>query len=94
MWLIVEPSTGPYDAYGKSWLRPATQLCELLEKQLGKDIGCQSCTLTHENYYGPPTVHYFEHDLRGDMWVQRRFYDEEQTQLKSEKQLLRVLIGT
>ena len=94
MWLIVEPCTGPHDAYGQAWLRPATQLCEQLEKQLGEDIGCQSCTLTYENNYGPPIVHYFEHDLRGDMWVQRRFYDEEQSQLKSEKQLLRVLIGT
>ena len=94
MWLIVEPSTGPYDAYGQAWLRPATQLCELLEKQLERDVGSQSCTLTYENYYGPPTVHYFEHDLRGEEWVQRRFYDEDQAHLKSEKQLLRVVIGT
>ena len=94
MWLIVEPSTGPYDAYGKSWFRPATQLCEMLEKQLAQDIGCQSCTLTYDQYYGPPTVHYFEHDLRGDLWMQRRFYDAEQTRLRSEKQIMRVLIGT
>ena len=38
MWLIVEPSTGPYDAYGQAWLRPATQLCELLEKQLERNV--------------------------------------------------------
>ena len=94
MWLVVEPSNGPYDAYGQAWLRPATQLCELLEKQLEEDVGCQSYTLTYENYYGGPTVHYFEHDLRGEEWVQRRFYDEDQVHLKSEKQLLRVVIGT
>ena len=94
MWLIVEPSTGPYDAYGKSWLRPATQLCEMLEKQLAQDIGCQSCTLTYPQDHGPPTVHYFEHDLKGDLWMQRRFYDAEHTQFRSEKQIMRVLIGT
>jgi len=94
MWLVVEPSYGPYDAYGQAWLRPATQLCESLEAQLEADIGCQSYTLTYENNYGEPTKHYFEHDLRGDEWVQRRYYDEGKLHLKSSKQLLRVMIGT
>jgi hypothetical protein len=93
IWLIVEPSTGPYDAYGVSWFRPATQLSDLLEEQLTQGIGLQTCTLTYPQNDGGSTVHYFEHDLKGHRWMQRRYYDPEHTQFRSEKQIMRVLIG-
>ena len=93
IWLIVEPSTGPYDAYGKSWFRPATQLTDLLEEQLTQNIGLQTCTLTYPQNDGGSTVHYFEHDLKGDQWMQRRYYDPEHKQFRSQKQIMRVLVG-
>jgi hypothetical protein len=93
IWLIVEPSRGPYDAYGKSWFRPATQLSDLLEGQLSQNIGLQTCTLTYPPKDGESTVHYFEHDLTGDKWMQRRYYDPEHSQFRSQKQIMRVRVG-
>ena len=93
IWLIVEPSRGSYDAYGKSWFRPATQLADLLEEQLTQNIGLQTCTLTYPPKDGESTVHYFEHDLTGDKWMQRRYYDPEHKQFRSQKQIMRVLVG-
>ena len=93
IWLIVEPSRGSYDAYGKSWFRPATQLSDLLEEQLSQNIGLQTCTLTYPPKDGESTVHYFEHDLTGDKWMQRRYYDPEHSQFRSQKQIMRVRVG-
>ena len=93
IWLIVESSLGPYDAYGKSWFRPATQLSDLLEEQLMQGIGLQTCTLTYPQNDGGSTIHYFEHDLKGDRWMQRRYYDPEHKQFRSQKQIMRVLVG-
>ena len=93
IWLIVEPSRGPYDAYGKSWFRPATQLSDLLEEQLSQNIGLQTCTLTYPPKDGESTVHYFEHDLTRDKWMQRRYYDPEHSQFRSQKQIMRVRVG-
>jgi len=90
MWLVVEP---PYYSYDKPWFRPATQLSELLEAQLKANIGCQTCILEYPKEDGETTRHFFEHDLRGSEWVQRRYHDEEKRYLKSSKQLVRVMVG-
>ena len=93
MWLVVEPSYNSYNSHDKAWFRPATQLSEMLEAQLQADIGCQTCILEYPKEGGETTKHFFEHDLRGIEWVQRRYHDEEKRYLKSSKQLIRVMVG-
>ena len=65
----------------------------MLEAQLKADIGCQTCILEYPKEDGETTRHFFEHDLCGSEWVQRRYYDEEKRYLKSTKQLVRVMVG-
>jgi hypothetical protein len=49
--------------------------------------------LTYPQNDGGSTIHYFEHDLKGDRWMQRRYYDPEHKQFRSQKQIMRVLVG-
>ena len=93
MWLVVEPTYDSHSSHDKAWLRPATQLSEILESQLQTDVDCQTYILTYPREGSEPTKHFFEHDLRGSEWVQRRYHDEEKRHLKSSKQLIRVMIG-
>ena len=93
LWLVAEKSYG----YGiaTTWFRPATQLSDLLEAQFQGNIGCQSCTLTYTKDDETTIEHMFEHDLRGEQWAQRRivFTKELKAEVKSSKQILRVMIG-
>jgi len=93
MWLVVEKSYDYYSGHDKAWFRPATQLSDLLEAQFQANVGCQTCVLEYPKEGSESVKHFFEHDLRGNEWVQRRFNDEGKTDLKSSKQLLRVMIG-
>ena len=93
MWLVVEQPYNSYYGHDKAWFRPATQLSEMLEAQFQANVGCQMCILEYPKEDGETVRHFFEHDLRGSEWVQRRFQDEGKNYLKSSKQLLRVMVG-
>ena len=93
MWLVVEKSYDYYSGLDKAWFRPATQLSDMLEAQFQANVGCQTCVLEYPKEGSETVKHFFKHDLRGNEWVQRRFNDERKTDLKSSKQLLRVMIG-
>ena len=50
--------------------------------------------ITYEDPSSGFETHFYAHDLRGEnQWVQRRYWDEERTQLWNEKQILRVSVG-
>jgi hypothetical protein len=90
MWVIVEQAT--YGSYHSPWLRPATLLSDHLEEQFQQGIGCQTCKLTFTRADGSTKSSFFEHDLRREPWVQKRFNNEDKKYLVSCKQLHRVMI--
>ena len=90
MWVIIEEPT--YGSFNHPWLRPATLLSDLLEKQFQQGIGCQTCKLTFTRADGSTTETLFEHDLRREPWVQKRFQNMDKKHLVSCKQLHRVMI--
>ena len=93
MWLVAEKSYDFYSQTEQTWFRPATQLSDVLEAQFQANIGCQTCELTYPKSDGTFVKHYFEHDLRGQEWVQRRFKDESKSEIRTTKKILRVMIG-
>ena len=93
MWLVTEKSYDFYAQAEQTWFRPALQLSDVLEAQFQANIGCQTCELTYPKTDGTFIKHYFEHDLRGQEWVQKRFRDSSKSEIKSSKKILRVMIG-
>ena len=75
MWLVAEKSYDFFSQTEQTWFRPAMQLSDVLEAQFQANVGCQTCELTYPKTDGTFVKHYFEHDLRGQEWVQKRFSD-------------------
>ena len=93
MWLVAEKSYDFYSGADQTWFRPATQLSDMLEAQFQANIGCQTCVLAYPKPGGVIVKHIFEHDLRGQEWVQKRFTDESKSELRTSKKILRVMVG-
>ena len=89
LWLVVEK-----DSY-QTWFRPATQLSDLIEEQYQGDIGYQAVTLSYTRPNRTVIEHMYEHDLRGEEWVQNRMMltDEQTRAVKWSKKIIRVIIG-
>ena len=95
LWLIVEKNYSYQTGSYQTWLRPATQLSDLLEEQYQADIGYQAVTLLYTQPNGSVIEHMYEHDLRGEEWLQDRvMLAEDQTkEVKWSKKIIRVIIG-
>ena len=95
LWLIVEKSYSYQAGSYQTWLRPATQLSDLLEEQYQADIGYQAVTLLYTQHNGSLVEHMYEHDLRGEEWLQNRvMLAEDQTKvIKWSKKITRVIVG-
>ena len=95
LWLVAEKhfsyQTGSY----QTWFRPATQLSDIIEAQFQGDVGHQAVTLSHTRSDGTVVEHMYEHDLRGEEWVQNRIMrtDEQARSVKWSKKIIRVIIG-
>ena len=91
MWLVKE---GGFDTNSEVWWRPATHFSKELESQFQANIGYQHGEMSYVDQNSGPKTYYYAHDLRGeDHWVQRRYWDEERTKLRNEKQIIRVSVG-
>ena len=93
MWLVAEKSYDYHSQAEQTWFRPAVQLSDILEGQFQANVGCQTCEITYPKSDGTFIKHYFEHDLRGQEWAQRRFRDSTRSAVQSTKKILRVMIG-
>jgi len=95
IWLVAEKSYDHYSGSYQTWFRPATQLSDLIEAQYQANIGCQTCMLSYTRSDDTIIEHKYEHDLRGEEWVQRRitFTDGHKSEIKSSKKILRVMVG-
>jgi hypothetical protein len=88
-WVVIEEPTKW--SYYKPTMRPASLLCEALEDQFQKGIGCVMHKLCFEKEDGDVSETYFEHDLRGKPWVQRKYSRPDKEELLSTKRIYRIL---
>ena len=67
----------------------------MIEAQFQGDVGYQAVTLSYAKPDGTMIEHMYEHDLRGEEWVQSRMMlTPEQTRVvKWSKKIIRVIIG-
>ena len=93
MWLVAEKSYDYHSQTEQTWFRPAVQLSDILEGQYQANVGTQTCEITYPKWDGTFTKHYFEHDLRGQDWAQKRFTDSTRSTVQSTKKIIRVMIG-
>ncbi len=95
LWLVTERTWDYQTGSGQTWFRPATQLSDLIEAQYQGDVGYQAVTLSYVKIDGTKIEHMYEHDLRGEEWVQNRVVlTSEQTRVvKWSKKIIRVIIG-
>ena len=88
-WVVLEEAS--YWTYNNPSMRPATQFCEALEDQFQKGIGCLMYKLNFEDKDGKVSSAYFEHDLRGKPWVQRKYSGPDKQELLKTKRIHRIL---
>ena len=88
-WVIIEEPTSWF--YNKPTMRPATQFCKALEDQFRKGIGCLMYKLCFEKDNGHVSETYFELDLRGKPWVQRKYSRPDKMELLTTKRIHRIL---
>ena len=93
MWLVVEKFYDYHSQAEQTWFRPAVQLSDILEGQFQANVGCQTCEIMYHKSDGTFIRHFYEHDLRGQEWAQRRFTDSTRLAVQSTKKILRVMIG-
>ena len=91
MWMVLEEPS--WHSYYTPWLRPAARLSQELESQYQRGQGLKRCELHHTDAKGQNYTTYFEHDLRGHPWVQRKFKDESRNEVLSEKELHRFTLS-
>ena len=91
MWLILEE---PIEAsYYTPWMRPATRLSNELENQYQSNQGLRQCKLEHQNAKGQTSTTHYDHDLRSQPWIQRKFKDETRKEIVSEKEIHRITLS-
>ena len=95
LWLVAEKTYDRQAGSCQTWFRPATHLSDLIEAQYQGDVGYQAVTLSYTKPDGTMIEHMYEHDLRGEEWVQNRMMlTPEQTRaVKWSKKIIRVIIG-
>ena len=95
LWLVAEKTFDYQAGSYQTWFRPATQLSDLIEAQYRGDVGYQAVTLSYVRADGTRIEHMYEHDLRGEEWVQNRvMLTPEQTRVvKWSKKIIRVIVG-
>ena len=91
MWLILEEPIA--ESYYAPWMRPASRLSTELENQYQSNQGLRQCQLEHQNARGQTSTTYYEHDLRCQPWVQRKFKDQTRQEIVSEKEIHRVTLS-
>ena len=91
MWLIIEEPIP--ESFYTPWMRPAARLSVELESQYQSNQGLRQCQLEHQNAKGQTFTTYYEHDLRCQPWVQRKFKDQNRLEIVSEKEIHRVTLS-
>ena len=91
MWMVLEEPS--WQSYNTPWLRPAARLSLELESQYQRGQGLKRCELEHEDSKGKISITYFEHDLRNQPWVQRKFKDETRNEVVSSKEIHRFTLS-
>ena len=90
MWLVMELDT--YN--GHVWYRPAVQMTDVLEEQYKANQGLQVVDIAYTRDNGSKVTHTYEHDLRGEEWVQRKIEKQEDGSkfVKTSKKIIRVVL--
>ena len=86
MWLVKE------EYGGHLWYRQVVHFHLQLEEQYQTKIPKKNGELTWDPKDGRDVViHYYTHDLTERPWKQSSFWDENRTQVRREKEIVRVL---
>ena len=90
MWLVMEQ-----DSYNDQiWYRPAIQMSEVLEAQYKANQGFQVIDISYKRDDETKVTNTYEHDMRGEEWVQRRIEKKEDGSrvVRTSKKVVRVVL--